>query len=148
MTAFRRVLYATDFSKASTPAFARALEVARKDRARLALVHVLMPPAMFLEDSALSARTLREMREQARRGAEDRLAPLLARARRRGVRAAAVVREGLPADEIVAEARRRRADLIVVGTHGWSTLRRFFLGSVAARVVTLARCPVLTVAGR
>jgi len=60
----------------------------------------------------------------------------------------AVVREGLPADEIVAEARRRRADLIVVGTHGRTGLRRFFLGSVAARVVTLARCPVLTVGAR
>ncbi|OGL09840.1 MAG: hypothetical protein A3I14_19600 [Candidatus Rokubacteria bacterium RIFCSPLOWO2_02_FULL_73_56] len=148
MTAFRRVLHATDFSKASAPAFARALETARTSRARLALVHVLMPPAMFLEDSVLSARTLRELREQARRGAQDRLAPFLARARRRRVRAVAVVREGLPADEIVAEARRRRADLIVVGTHGRTGLRRFFLGSVAARVVTLARCPVLTVGAR
>jgi len=148
MTAFRRVLYASDFSKSSAAAFARALAIARANRAELVLVHVLLPPAMFLEESVLSARSLGELREQARRGAADRLASLMARATRRRVRATVVVREGLPADEIVAEARRRRADLIVVGTHGRSGFRRFVLGSIAARVVALARCPVLTVARR
>jgi len=48
-------------------------------------------------------------------------------------------------EEIVREARRRRADLIVMGTHGRTGVARFFLGSVAARVLALARCPVLTV---
>jgi nucleotide-binding universal stress UspA family protein len=93
-------------------------------------------------------RTFREMQSQARRAVEDRLARLLARAKRAGVRAGADVREGLPADQIGRAARRRRADLIVVGTHGRSGFARAVLGSVAARVVTLARCPVLTVRGR
>ena len=88
------------------------------------------------------------MQSQARRAVEDRLARLLVRAKRAGVRAGADVREGLPADEILRAARRRRADLIVVGTHGRSGFARAVLGSVAARVVTLARCPVLTVRGR
>ena len=148
MSRFRRILHATDFSTASAPAFAEALALARQERAELRLVHVMTPPAMFLEDSYLSARTFRELQSQARRAVEDRLARLLARARRAGVRAGADVREGLPADEIVRAARRRRADLIVVGTHGRSGFARAILGSVAARVVTLARCPVLTVRGR
>lgn len=148
MSRFRRILHATDFSTASAPAFAEALALARQERAELRLVHVMTPPAMFLEDSYLSARTVREMQSRARRAVEDRLARLLARARRAGVRAGADVREGLPADEIVRAARRRRADLIVVGTHGRSGFARAVLGSVAARVVTLARCPVLTVRGR
>ncbi|MBI2494546.1 MAG: universal stress protein [Candidatus Rokubacteria bacterium] len=148
MRRFRRILHATDFSTASAPAFAEALALARQERAELRLVHVMTPPALFLEDSYLSARTFREMQSRARRAVEDRLARLRARARRAGVRAGADVREGLPADEIVRAARRRRADLIVVGTHGRSGFARAVLGSVAARVVTLARCPVLTVRGR
>ena len=148
MSRFRRILHATDFSTASAPAFAEALALARQERAELRLVHVMTPPAMFLEDSYLSARTFREMQSRARRAVEARLARLLARARRAGVRAGADVREGLPAEEILRAARRRRADLIVVGTHGRSGFARAVLGSVAARVVTLARCPVLTVRGR
>ena len=148
MSRFRRILHATDFSTASVPAFAKALALARQERAELRLVHVMTPPAMFLEDSYLSARTFREVQSRARRAVEDRLARLLARAKRAGVRGGADVREGLPADEIIRAARRRRADLIVVGTHGRSGFARAVLGSVAARVVTLARCPVLTVRGR
>jgi len=53
--------------------------------------------------------------------------------------------EGLPVDEILRAARRQRADLIALGTHGRTGLRRAFMGSVAERVVSQARCPVLTV---
>lgn len=50
-----------------------------------------------------------------------------------------------PADEIVAEAARWPADLIVVGTHGRRGLRRLFLGSVAEGVARMAEQPVLLV---
>ncbi len=56
--------------------------------------------------------------------------------------------EGVAHEQIVRAARARRADLIVVGTHGRSGLARFFLGSVAGRVVATATCPVLTVRGK
>ena len=64
------------------------------------------------------------------------------------MRAKAVLLEGVAHEQIVRAARARRADLIVVGTHGRSGLARFFLGSVAGRVATMATCPVLTVRGR
>jgi len=50
--------------------------------------------------------------------------------------------------EIETAARSKKADLIVIGTHGRTGLARLFLGSVAARVVAGAPCPVLTVRGR
>ena len=49
------------------------------------------------------------------------------------------------AEGICDVARDRKADLIVMSTHGRSSLGRLTMGSVAARVVTLAPCPVLTV---
>jgi nucleotide-binding universal stress UspA family protein len=45
-------------------------------------------------------------------------------------------------------ARAKRADMIVMGTHGRGAVAKFFLGSVAGRVVATAACPVLTVRGR
>ena len=145
MKRFRKILHPTDFSKASGPAFKQALDLARQERAALRLVHVLMPPAVLLEDSFMTAKTWAELTTAGRREAQRRLAPLLAKARKARVRATAAVLEGTPFEEIVREARRRRADLIVMGTHGRTGVARFFLGSVAARVLALARCPVLTV---
>jgi nucleotide-binding universal stress UspA family protein len=53
-----------------------------------------------------------------------------------------VVREGLPAQEILEEAKEWGADLIVVGTHGRKGISRFLLGSVAQRIAVHAKCSV------
>jgi nucleotide-binding universal stress UspA family protein len=55
------------------------------------------------------------------------------------------VRIGTPADEIVKFADDKKADLLVVGTHGRSGIRRMLVGSVADSVVRRAPCPVLAV---
>src|SRR5262249_14134752 len=47
--------------------------------------------------------------------------------------------------EIVEEASKEKADLIVMGTHGHRGIGHLLLGSVAAKVVRMAGCPVLTV---
>jgi nucleotide-binding universal stress UspA family protein len=52
--------------------------------------------------------------------------------------------EGKPGEEIVAFAKERNCDLIVMGTHGRTGLERALLGSVAEQVVRAAPCPVLT----
>jgi nucleotide-binding universal stress UspA family protein len=49
--------------------------------------------------------------------------------------------------ELITRAARK-ADLLVIGTHGRSGLAKLFLGSVAGRLVAVAPCPVLTVRGR
>jgi universal stress protein A len=54
---------------------------------------------------------------------------------------------GSPYDVIVRAARSKRVDVLVLGTHGRTGLARFFLGSVATRVLATAHCPVLTVRG-
>ena len=59
-----------------------------------------------------------------------------------------LVVEGVAHEQITRAAKRLRADLIVMGTHGRTGVARFFVGSVAARVTATAPCPVLTVRGR
>ncbi|MDI3298293.1 MAG: universal stress protein [Bacillota bacterium] len=62
-----------------------------------------------------------------------------------GVEVTTQVRPGNPAAEIVAEAQRRRADLIVMGTRGLNALGEIVLGSVSVRVMRQASCPVTVV---
>jgi nucleotide-binding universal stress UspA family protein len=148
MARFRTILHPTDFSPASSAAFRRALALARQDRALLVVAHVLVPPAPIVGEGYVSPATYDAIQEGARRGAEKGLERLAARARREGVRPQALLLHGLPHEEIPRAARRRRVDLIVMGTHGRTGLGRLFLGSVAERVVALAPCPVMTVRGR
>ena len=144
MRGFRRILHATDFSPASTPAFSRAVALARASHAPLVLAHVMTPPSPFVSEG-VSPATYADLLVVSRRAARRRLAAALARTRRKGLRVQAVLAEGLPADEILRAARRARADLIVLGTHGRTGVSRVFMGSVAERVVREARCPVLAV---
>lgn len=55
------------------------------------------------------------------------------------------VRRGDPRSEIVDEARDWSSDLIVLGSHGYTGIKRFLLGSVAFSVVTHAPCTVQVV---
>ena len=142
----RKIVVATDFSTASRPAFAAALDAARRDGARLVVLHVMMPPTPFVGDD-LPGSWL-ELEARARRDAERRLAAAVSQAERAGIATKGTLVRGVPAEVIVRIARREGADLIVIGTHGRSGLGRLFMGSVAARVLGTAKCPVLTVRGR
>jgi nucleotide-binding universal stress UspA family protein len=143
----RPVLLATDFSPASLPATRLAVEVAGRERAPLIVLHVLTPPSPFLGETSPPASYL-ELLVLARSAARRRLDRVAALARGQGARARGVMVEGVPATEILRQARRHGARVIVLGTHGRSGLGRAFMGSVAERVLARAACPVLTVRGR
>jgi nucleotide-binding universal stress UspA family protein len=144
----RRVLHPTDFSRASAAAFRRALAEARANKAALLVVHVLAPVIPMAGEGYVSPSLYQQMSEAARTWAHRKMLPLLAAARTARVRARGMLLEGVAHEQIVRAARRQRADLVVIGTHGRTGVARFFLGSVAARVTATAPCPVLTVRGR
>ena len=145
----RPILHATDFSGASRAAFAKAVDMARRERAPLLIAHVLSPVMpMMAGEGYVAPATWNEITSSYRTTAQKKLDVLVRRAKGTGVRARALVLEGTPADAIVRAARARRAGTIVLGTHGRSGVARMLLGSVAARVVASAHCPVMTVRGR
>jgi nucleotide-binding universal stress UspA family protein len=146
---FRHVVCATDFSPASSAALSKAVELARASKAPLTLVHVLTPVVPVAGEGYILPDTYEKIEASARAEGQRQMDRLLARARRAGLRAVTgVLATGIPHVEIVRVAKARRADLLAIGTHGRTGLARFFLGSVAARVVATATCPVLTVRGR
>ena len=148
MSRFRRILHPTDFSRASTAAFNRAIAMAKKDRSELVLVHVLAPPMPLAGEGYIPPNVYEDLEASARKYADKRLNALQDKARAAGVKTSTLIREGVADEQIVRAARSKKADVIVLGTHGRTGLARLFLGSVASRVVTAAPCPVLTVRGR
>ena len=147
MRRIRNILVATDFSSASRPAFRRAVEMAVASGATLWIGHVV-PPAPKSTGRYAWPRMYKEMDLYIRTDAEKRLRSLLAKAKSAGARARTLLLSGVPPEAIRRAAGAHRADLVVLGTHGRTGAARFFIGSVAARVLATAPCPVLTVRPR
>ena len=148
MSRIRRILHPSDFSRASGAAFMKAVDMAKANRAELLVVHVLTPVMPMVGDGYVSPKVYEEIEATSRSQAQAQLDRLLGKARKAGVRAKDLLMEGVPHEQITRAARSKRADLVVIGTHGRTGLAKFFLGSVAGRVVSIAPCPVLTVRGK
>ena len=138
---FKRILVPIDFSQHSMKAFQHALGLARHFGSELILVHIVeqiiypgdwMYPPLAMSDFATEKR--------------DEIATKLnALTQDSGVKTESIVRLGRAWQEIAELAKERKADLVVVATHGYTGLRHVLLGSVAEKIVRHAPCLVLTV---
>jgi nucleotide-binding universal stress UspA family protein len=131
---FTEILYATDFSPESKAAASYAISLAQEFQAHLTLLHVIADALVRPDLVESSEQLLRKLiPPEAELWCEPRLA----------------LEQGPAAEKILEVASRKKADLIVLGVH-----RRDFAGvathlpfATAHKVVTHARCPVLTVRG-
>jgi nucleotide-binding universal stress UspA family protein len=128
-----------DFNEPALAALQYAQSIAKASGAALSIVHVI--PAVANEVYCYST----EMVESWERSACEHLHKLVPEADRVALAASFEVRIGAPVEELLNFASERKADLIVLGTHGRGAMGHLFLGSVAERVVRRAKCPVLTV---
>jgi nucleotide-binding universal stress UspA family protein len=143
----RRILHATDFSKASEPALREAIDFAKDNDAELWVVHVIVPltyAAGEFEGPELYA----QLEETTRKEAESSMAKLIQRLKKANVKAKSLLLNGQPHDQIAKAAKSKKVDMIVIGTHGRTGFSKLFMGSVAGRVVSTADRPVLTVRGK
>jgi nucleotide-binding universal stress UspA family protein len=148
MSRIRRILHPTDFSRASTPAFKRAVEMAKANRSELVVAHVLVPAMPIMGDGYVSPQVYEDMDAAARSAAQKQLRKLVDRAKQAGVRVKGLLLDGVAHERIARAARAQKADLVVIGTHGRTGFAKLFLGSVASRVLAVSPCPVLTVRGK
>ncbi|OGA21310.1 MAG: hypothetical protein A3I01_16005 [Betaproteobacteria bacterium RIFCSPLOWO2_02_FULL_65_24] len=145
---YKRILVPLDGSPTSDRGLKEALRLARNQKAKLGLLHVVdnsvfyVPPeGAFNVESLLD--DLKAYGQQVLHSAE-------ALAARQGVRTETTLSEsfaGRVADVITERARRWRADLIVMGTHGRRGVNRMVMGSDAELVVRNTLVPVLLVRG-
>jgi nucleotide-binding universal stress UspA family protein len=148
MSRIRRVLHPTDFSRASTPAFKRAVEMAKTNRAELLVLHVMVPAVPIMGDGYVSPQAYEDLEAAARGAAQKQIRKLVEKAKRAGARVKGLLLEGVAHERIAQAARARKADLVVIGTHGRTGFAKLFLGSVASRMLAVSPCPVLTVRGK
>jgi len=146
MSAYKRILVAVDGSKAAAKGLREALRLAKREGARLFMLNVVNDyPALAV---TAEAPAMIDLLPLLREGGKRILARAQATARKAGVKPVVLMREiigGPAADAIVREARKQRADLIVLGTHGRRGVRRLVLGSDAEQVVRTSPVPVLLV---
>ena len=136
------ILVATDASPAANRALGLAIEIAVKHEATLDIVYVVRD--LQLPDEL---RGMAEVENMAgARGeilmfvADQILSDACERARANGVREVRThAGKGDPAGAIIAQAKRRKVDLIVLGTRGLSKTKGVLLGSVSRKVANLCR---------
>ncbi len=141
MPRFERVLVPVDFSELTDTVLRYGVELTKEDGMTIVL-HVLEPLPLHFETAFgafVNTEGLMRIRENALRLLED------TKQRHPGRNFTTELKEGKAAPLIIDAAHRHGAQLIVMGTHGRGGLEHLFLGSVAARVVRNAGCPVLTV---
>ncbi|MGB8656972.1 MAG: universal stress protein [Candidatus Zixiibacteriota bacterium] len=151
MLPYKRIICPTDFSKPSYKALKVANELALHFSAELILVHVISPipivpvPAFPESPGAATGFDVVAYQKEFERAARKKLKEAARRKVPGNIRVQTVIEEGNAADEIGRIAQKRKADLIVIATHGETGWRHLIFGSVAERVVRHAPCSVLTV---
>jgi nucleotide-binding universal stress UspA family protein len=145
MSAYRRILAAVDGSEAAAAGLREALRLARSEAAELCILHVVNEGIPYTPlAGAPPMNLLQVMQDSGRRVLEE----ARAQAAKAGVPATTLLVETADrgaAAGILAQARKQRAELVVLGTHGRRGLRRLLLGSDAEQVVREASVPVLLV---
>lgn len=146
---YKRILVPVDGSRTSMLGLREAIHIAQGSKAKLRLIYVV-DEFLAVQDSAFTFSAgdlLRSLNEYGKKA----LATAKAVVEKRGVGVETVLLEttkGRVADGIVDEARKWRADLIVMGTHGRRGFSHLVLGSDAEMVIKLAPVPVLLVRGK
>ncbi|HEV8717129.1 MAG TPA: universal stress protein [Candidatus Binatia bacterium] len=139
---WRGILVPMDFSAPSEAALIYALKLAALSKAVVHVCHVIPVPHVldaFYEHGLEQPESVKHIKQRVHKRVKEIVLALGA-----GVTPHIHFSEGAATEGVLQEAMRLKPDLIVMGTHGWRGVKRFFLGSVAEAVVRGAPCPVLT----
>jgi nucleotide-binding universal stress UspA family protein len=142
---FSRILVGLDGSEFSLKALEFAVDLAKKYRSQLVLVHVVIrqiyainpPEAGILAGTAIVRELEAEGKAILVKGEET--------VKAQGLPVEVRLRQGVPAEELLRAAADERADLIVLGSRGLSQVKAFLLGSVSDKVSHHVKCPTLIV---
>lgn len=143
MKPLAKILLPVDFSERSLGAARYAKTLSDHFHAELTLLHILTPPHYEFGALEVGGSMLTELYTNRAAQVEKELETFLA-GELAGTEARRVVLEGDPARQIVEYAHQQNTGLIVMPTHGYGPFRQFILGSITAKVLHDADCPVWT----
>ncbi len=163
----KKILYATDLSENARYAFAYAVSLADLYKASVTMIHVLPEVPALLDQSVIGYISEDRWKEIKSQQVDEAKETLIGKRRDHlAIKEALhqfsedvkqqqagdgfttddiIVQRGNPVEEIIKSAEEIKCDLIVMGTHGQSTLEDVMLGSTARRVIRRSKVPVLVV---
>jgi len=148
----KKILYATDLSKNSSYAFLYATDMARRNDARIIILHAIEPiPAYAEVYTAITDEMRRKQEEETIEEIKKHLQEFCKKAEAEiGLPCAELVSKiliprGHAPEEILNAANKEGCDAIVLGTHGKGFLAHTFLGSVSSAVLHRTRKPVFII---
>ncbi len=139
---WKNILVATDGSECGNAAVNEALKHAKRYGGALKIVHVINVMADFQGDMPVMVPALIE---EITNKAKNDLDALKVRAEKEGVSAETFIQEGDPYRVIVDLAEELKSDVIILGSHGRTGMKRLLMGSVTERVIGHTNCAVLVV---
>ncbi|MBF4521399.1 MULTISPECIES: universal stress protein [Acinetobacter] len=143
--AYQNILVPVDGSETSFAAVAKAAELAKAFGSKITVVQVLtLDP--YIAAEYITANQTNDLIERARASIVKTLEEAKQKFTEQGVEAETKLLEGqVIAREISNAAKELNADLIVIGSHGRTGLKKLFLGSVAQSILSEGTTPVLVV---
>lgn len=145
---FKHILLPTDGSKLSGKAIKRGIDLAKKGRSRITVIHVVPEFKLMVDEgiTMLSPALKKRFEDEGRARAQKMLDAISRQARDRGVRCATMcVASDLPYQQIISAAKKKQCDLILMASHGRRGLSSVLLGSETAKVLMHSKVPVLVV---
>jgi nucleotide-binding universal stress UspA family protein len=137
----KRIAVTTDGSMESGKAIDRAIEAAKKNDAEVIVVNVAEDYCPI----GLAEMDCNTVREIAMKEANGIMSAALEKLKAAGITARGIIEIGKPADTIVEVVKREKADEVIMASHGKHGAKKLVMGSVTARVVEWASCPVTVV---
>jgi nucleotide-binding universal stress UspA family protein len=140
----KTLLVSVDFSAATRAVIDAAVELAAPAHAKIVLHHSYVPPVVTSE-YGLSLEMLQETAQIGEKTARHQLEHLEDELTANGYDVSSVLTEGGAAAQVLLQAAKHRADLIVLGSHGHTAFYDLLIGSTTHDVLAKAMCPVLIV---
>jgi nucleotide-binding universal stress UspA family protein len=139
MQEIRQVIVPVDFNEHSDTLAEFAFYFADKMNAKVTFVHVMK----HLPDYSDFEQSLEQLEHNFLIHAEKKMVDFLEKIQSRGRNCSGQVLSGVAADAIIAYAKEKEGDMIIISTHGSQGIEKILLGSVADRVIKGAHCPTL-----
>lgn len=140
---FKRILIATDGSENAEKAASYGMNLAKTACAEVHALYVIST------QQAVITRTVKGWSEGLEEYLTDKgraaICDVEKMGEEAGVKVKSVFLKGIPADEILEYAHENNIDLIVMGTHGLTGIKKFLIGSVAEKVVRHSKVPVMVI---
>ena len=143
---FKNILIPTDGSKLSRKAAVQGVKLAKSLGAKVTALFAAPPatPIVYRDSLPVGYATPSEHAQMIKRAAAKHLDLVAREAKKARVRFEAVqVTSDYPAEDILKVAKKKKCDLIVMGTQGQSGLRGVFIGSVTRKVLDQSKIPVM-----